>query len=295
MKRLFSRGIPGSGRLLAALFTLSVALPSRTLAADLVTETFNTNGEGSRYTSSTYVNGSDAFTRTDLYPYTSHAGPLTATPPQSAGYWATEDIDSTGNPLGNHGIVRLNSINVTGLNNLQVHVYFAQVADKFDLNDKIEVQAAFDGNRGGATLTSGNFTTIGRFIGDTVDQFGDGPMRQDVNLINLDGQVTDDGGSPVLSDTMTEYTFDIPAQGAWLSVQVRFEQNGGNEHLAFDHLRVTAPVAIEPFKIVFVEHSSTGVEVTFNTTPANSTASSMWTARPATRLAGRLSLTRWPG
>jgi hypothetical protein len=208
-------------------------------------EEFTTNGEGVRYTSSAFNAGAVSYFEHSLVnPHPNHDGPFTFTAPQGGGFWASESISNAGNPLTNHGIVRLLDLNSTGFSNLKVHLYLGQVASKFDLNDRIEIQYAFAGDGGGSNLTAGTYTTIGRFIGDTADVFIDGPMKLDSDLdgtVNGDG---DDAGSPTLTNTMSEFSFDIPVTGNTLSVQVRIQQNGGTEELAFDHIRVTGDFVI---------------------------------------------------
>ncbi|NNM28757.1 MAG: hypothetical protein HKO57_04505, partial [Akkermansiaceae bacterium] len=154
--------------------------------------------------------------------------------------------DSAGNPLGDHGILRLQNLDAAGLGNMQVSVFLAQTGNTFDLNDKIEVQYAFDGDIpvNPTDLATGTYTTIGRFVGDTVDQFGDGPLRLDSDLDGLVNGDPEDAGSPALGNTMAEYTFSIPATGSALSVQIRVEQDGGTEELAFDHIRVTGDAVV---------------------------------------------------
>ena len=219
------------------------------MAADLHTETFDTDGEGARYTSSMFNDtNSDFFERTDSNPHPNHNAPgfgvLTFTAPQSGGYWASEDISgAAGNSLGTHGIVRLNDLNVATQTNLEVSIYLAQTATRFDALDKIEVQYAFDGNSGGTNLGAGTYTTAGRFIGNLVDQFGDANMKLDSNLDGVVFNDPQDAASPELTTTMTEYTFAIPGSGTNLLVRVRIEQNGGTEELAFDHIRIGGDTA----------------------------------------------------
>ena len=109
--------------------------------ATLLTEDFDTDGEGTRYTSSAFDDGiSDFFERQTVNPDPRHAtgSGFVFTSPQSGAYWSSEDIDdgAPSNPLGDHGIVRLNDLAVSGFTNLEISVFFAQVDDRFDLNDK---------------------------------------------------------------------------------------------------------------------------------------------------------------
>ena len=82
----------------------------------------------------------------------------------------------------------------------------------------VEIQYALDAASGGGDLTAGTYTTVGRFVGDTADIFGNGPLTADVDL---DG--TADVGGDVLTSTMTAFAFPLPDGADILSVQVRVE------------------------------------------------------------------------
>lgn len=210
-------------------------------------EAFGTDGDGDRYTSNSFTDGQvtpqDFFERTDLNPHPGHTliGPFIFTAPQSGGYWVAEDIENADNKLGTHGIVRLPNLDATAKKDFQVSLYLAEHSAKLDPGDQIEIQAAFDANGGGTSLTSGNYTTIGRFIASGTDT----ALRQDSDL---DGTSSDpeDAASPDLTATMTPYTFDVPGTGSVLSVQIKITQNGGSEEIAFDHIEVTGTPFVPP-------------------------------------------------
>ncbi|MFT5853730.1 MAG: hypothetical protein ACI8XO_000971, partial [Verrucomicrobiales bacterium] len=205
-------------------------------------ENLDTDGEGERYTSSRFNGASEShFERTDSNPHPDHntGSGLTFVSPQTAGYWSSDDITSVANPLSDHGILRLQNLNSTGLTNLQVHLYLAERApNNSDLGDKIEIQYAVDGNTGGTDLTSGNYTTIGRFVPDAMG-IGTGPMKLDRDLDGATFGDGDDAPVATLGTTMTRYTFDVPVTGSTLSVQIRIQQDFVDEELAFDHIEVT--------------------------------------------------------
>lgn len=209
-------------------------------------EDFNTDGDGVRYTSNSFTDSNptpgDYFERTDLNPHPGHQNSYVFTAPQSGGYFAAEDIEASGtiNKLGNMGIVRLPDLAAAGLGDFQVSIYLADLFANTETGDRIEIQAAFDGSAG-TDLTSGSYTTVGRFVAAGSGQ----AFRQDSDL---DGVSSDpeDVGSPVLTPTMTKYTFDFPGTGTLLSVQVKITQNGGNEEFAFDHIEVTGSEQFPP-------------------------------------------------
>lgn len=210
-------------------------------------EDLNTDGEGVRYTSSTYRSGDDFFERSDVNPAPDHAASFAFNAPQGGGFWASEDVDSAGNPLGDHGILRLQNLDATGLSNIEVSLFLAEIAPNGEgPEDKIEIQYAFDGDIPGSPtdLSSGTYTTVGRFVPASPDQFTTGPMTLDSDLDAVVFGDPDDSGSPELTPTMTKYTFTIPAVGNTLSVQMRLQQNGGSEELAIDHIEVTGSAVV---------------------------------------------------
>ncbi len=201
-------------------------------------EDFDSDGDGTRYTSNSFTDGggtpSDYFERTDTNPHPGHPSAFTMTAPQGNGFWAAEDLTNAINKLTDQGIVRLPDLQTAGYTDLQVSLYLAQIAATLEASDQIEVQYAFDANRGGTDLNAGTYTTVGRFIGSGTNT----ALRQDSDL---DGSSSDaeDAASPTLSSTMTEYTFDLSGTGDWLSVQIKVTQDGGNEEFGFDHIQVT--------------------------------------------------------
>lgn len=219
------------------------------------TENFDTDGDGVRYTSNSFNEANaDYFERTDSNPHPGHAGgTYTFTPPQGAGHFAAEDVNAANNPLGvgQPGIVRLADLNSNGLGSLAVEVYLADLDNgtTFDGGEMIEVQVAFDGAAGGTNLSSGSYTTIGRFVAD-------GTMNAALRLdSNLDGSSTDpaDAASPTLNSTFTPYSFDILGSGTLLSVQVVVTDTSGNEEIAFDHITVSGVVAGDPPVLAAIE------------------------------------------
>ena len=219
------------------------------------TEDFETDGEGVRYLSNTHTDGSgDFFERHDFGTTNPHPGQAEAiVGVQGSFAWAGEDVDTSDNPLGSGqpGIVRIQDLDATGLTNLRVTVSLgvSQLAagTEWETTDFIRVQAAFDGNSGGAaggpnpTLTQGIYTTVGQFVGDGVT--GNGPVAD----VDLDG-LADVGGTQ-LDETMADFTFTIsgtnglPSTGSTLSVQIVAIVNGGNEEFVFDDIRVEGDVA----------------------------------------------------
>ncbi|WP_346861406.1 T9SS type A sorting domain-containing protein [uncultured Draconibacterium sp.] len=222
----------------------------------ILTEGFETDGEGTRYTSSTFFNctNNDYFVRTNSNPYIcSTAGFGNALlSVQGSYFWVSEDIESVDNPNATFSTLTLNSIDISSYSNVTVSLFMAVGQDatilRWEPNDKVEIQASIDGGT--------NYFTIGRFVGD--DTFG-GNLRRDTNL---DG--TADTGEPILTTTFTNYTFNAPAGGTSLLVRIYLDGHDGSEEFAFDQIVVQgdagppanfAPVlaAIESSTIVFSE------------------------------------------
>lgn len=153
--------------------------------------------------------------------------------------------------------MRLNNLNVSGKNNLKVRIFLAHTDDRFDNTDSIQIQYAFDGNSGGTNLSAGSYSTIGQFVGNGADLFADANLKLDRNLNGVTFNDLGDNPPAELSTTMTEYVFDIPVTGTQLSVQVRINENGGTEEIAFDHIRITGDLAAtDPPALAAIEGSA---------------------------------------
>ncbi|WP_167612477.1 PKD domain-containing protein [Maribellus sediminis] len=219
----------------------------------LLTEGFETDGEGSRYTSTTFSDctSSDYFLRTnDNGPFTScgsFGGVLLNV--QGSWFWVAEDIESTANPNATFSTLTLNPLNASGYSSITVSLYMAtgRTGTHWEWGDSIKIQTSWDG---------GSYTTIGQFVGD--GEFG-GFLRQD---INLDG-VADPGASDIPA-TFTNFTFNVPGIGTNLRVRVRLCGLDGSEEFAFDQIVVQgsstppsnyAPVlaSIESENLLFTE------------------------------------------
>ncbi|WP_347839978.1 T9SS type A sorting domain-containing protein [uncultured Draconibacterium sp.] len=233
------------------------ALLSSSAQTVLLTEDFETDGEGSRYTSSTFSNctNNDYFLRTNLNPYVcSTAGFGNAlTNVQGSYFWVSEDIESVDNPNGTFATLTLNPVNVSGYTNISVSAFLAEGrADgmRWETDDKVEIQVSWDG---------GSYQTIGRFVGDNA--FG-GYLREDTNLDGLA-----DGGASTVGLAFTNFTYSVLGGGTNLSVRIYLNAHDGTEELAFDQIIVRgdvgtpanyAPVlaSIESSAIVFTEGDS---------------------------------------
>ena len=221
----------------------------------LYSESFETDGEGTRYFSNTYNDcatfaNPDYFVRTNtnpvLPPSFCTAGFADAlTNLQGSWFWAGEDIRSNqAGPPGARppGEITTQNINVTSYNNLTVSLFIATSGNngtRWEWDDSINVHAS---------LNNGTFKTVGRFVGDA--QFG-GNLRQD---INLDG-IAD--GAVVSTTAFAKYTFNIPGTGTTLKVRFDFDQYGGSEESAIDLIEVKGNFVV-PVELLRFEAVKTG-------------------------------------
>ena len=223
--------------------------PAALAMTELVNEGFETDGEGTRYTSNSFSMGSDYFERT-MNPHPGQGGgaPGVFIPAIDGMYmWASEDVDGG---LGTtSAVVRLADLDVSMFMDFEIVVALAVTASqgtRFEDAtsghlDQVLIQYAFDSASGGTNLAAGSYTTIGRFAGSA--QFG-GFIQEDVDL----DTVADVGGA-ALTNIMTDYSYAIPAPASTptsISVQIVVDTNGGTEEISFDSIRVMATPAPEP-------------------------------------------------
>jgi hypothetical protein len=228
-------------------FIALLFMPMYAAALTLNLEDFESNGEGTRYTSNTFNNIGDFFERRTAPPNPTTGFNLALLNLQGSSFWASEDVKGPFGP-GVPGILRLNDLNVSAYTNLQVHLFLAtgRTDPRPENNDYIRIQYALDGNSGGTNLAAGTYTTIGQFVGDNPTNFVAGLMRQDTDL-NGDSHNAPDGGvSPVLTNTFVEYTFNVGATGSTLSAQIVLDQLGGSEEYAFDSISITGDLSAVP-------------------------------------------------
>ncbi len=199
----------------------------------ILTEDFETDGEGSRYVSTTFDDcaslTSDYFLRTNINPYSCTNGSFgeILTNVQGSYFWVSEDIDgAVGNSGGSTATLDLNPLNVAGYSGITISLYLAVgrsgVQTQWETDDFIKIQVNLDG---------GGFTTIGQFVGDAA--FG-GYLRQDADLNGVS-----DGGGSFLTNDFAKYTFNVPTTGSTLTVRILLEGHDGSEEFAFDHIEVS--------------------------------------------------------
>jgi hypothetical protein len=156
-------------------------------------------------------------------------------------FYAGEDMDDTGAPIGTpDGLatkeVAFSGINIVGALNLCFSGLFARGetdgcgASTYDDVDYIKVFYNVDG--AGEVLGlqfSANLTCNG-------DNFNE-PLQHDPNM---DGN-GDDGVA--LTEALTEFGFNIPVTGTSLALRIETSMSAGSEEIAFDYFRVFSDTA----------------------------------------------------
>jgi hypothetical protein len=239
--------IPGTGSTLDILISVSVnsgdeefAFDNLVVAGDpvgptaLLEETFETDGQGVRYTATTEFidTASDHWGRTDGNNISNVSGPYSGF--EGTTFWAAEDVDDPdGNGLETQTIL-FENINISGYTNLNFLGLFAAGnenglgANNYDAADQFRVDYRIDGD-GADPYTDGVCFAVENNAGDTTNE----PIGLDADC---DGE--SDGAGGRLGTAMAEHGFAIAGTGTTLDVLVTVSMNSGSEEVAFDHLRV---------------------------------------------------------
>lgn len=238
-----------------------------------VTEEFITDGEGTRYRSSTFggpgtAEPNDFFLRHDYgvnNPFTTggenqHADRTLLSiggDPHAEHAWAMEDTVDGGNPYPGmeDGVLRL--ANITGIPanhslitlSIEVAAIYSSSADQQDdmeTNHGLNVEYAWDSDiptnpiLNVANLALGNYTPVGSFRGQ-----GDITLASDPPIQTLPNTAIP------LTNQLQTFNFTIPKQGNTLSVQVKALHLQGGDELVFDNIRVVTAVP-EPSAFLFL-------------------------------------------
>ena len=197
----------------------------------LLQESFETDGEGSRYSSNTGNNSGDIWARTNLVPHPNHGG----TNQISSGgaldgsfYWVAEDLFSL---VGGNGFITLlNTANISGYSALNVQIAIAanrqgESTKRWERDDFLKVEYNID-NTGWnlAGFVAGNNPTSTVSTGDLA-----------VDTDNNTGTFGPYG--TVVTTSFQDFTFPITGTGSSMQVRVLVKSNG-TEELGFDNIRV---------------------------------------------------------
>lgn len=216
-----------SVNLMLLLALLGVAEAS---AATVWQESFETDGQGSRYTASTPFNdgASDHWNRTDGSDISNATGGYTAF--DGTYFWAAEDTDDNGGNGADEQTLEITGIDISSYTGLTFKGLFgagnenAAGASAYDSADYIQVAYSVDG---GAVTNGVCFAYENS--GDAYNE----PLGLDADC---DG-VADANGVNRLGTAMQEFSFAIP-DGSSLSLSIRVYMDSSSEEIAFDNLRI---------------------------------------------------------
>ena len=230
---LVNNGATGSGtssRQLAVIAALNAPVGLN------YTESFDTDGEGTRYFGNPFVSTSSltGFFRATTSPATANgttigSGNFTG---WSGGYWFGEGNDSPSNPTSPTSTVQLAPVNASGRSNIRFTIALGAAGNWL-------------GYQNGAN-PGDSFELFYRINGGTPVKFGafygvsgaSAPARQDTDLDRL----TPATGTQ-LTSALQDFTFTLPASAAVGNLDFLLVQAARAEsEIAFDNIRITAAV-----------------------------------------------------
>lgn len=213
---------------------------SATGQTTLLLETFETDGNGSRYTTSITEftdTGNDYFIRTDGADI---SGGVNYTNPQGSFFFGAQDIDGEGAMLPVS--LTISNIDISGYSNLIFSGFFAEDDDgsneDWDEGDYVRIFYAIDGGAEQNLLWFEN----------------DGSTFNSAPSIDTDFDGTGDG--TLLTDVFQEFTAAMGGTGSSLTIRIEFNLNSGDEDIAIDNLQVTGETGAptpQPGDIVITE------------------------------------------
>ncbi|MEM6596801.1 MAG: ExeM/NucH family extracellular endonuclease [Cyanobacteria bacterium P01_C01_bin.69] len=193
--------------------------------ATIFSESFETDGSGTRYITSTneFSDGSsDFFTRTDNSNIT---GAYSVTGADGSFYFAAQDID--GEVTDSQQTLTFSGIGISGFSNLGFSALFAE-DDSSDgnedwdaANDFVRVEYAIDG---------GVFQNLLAFENDGTT-FNTAPLQD----IDFDGV----GDGPEVTDTFSTFSNAIAGTGDSLDLRFTIDLDSGDEDIAIDNIQIT--------------------------------------------------------
>ena len=228
-------------------------LPFSISQTTLLTEDFETDGEGDRYTTNHFFDSCN-----DLFERSTNGGMfcLSNEPTNVSGvhYWAGEDTDVTS---GGTGILTLDPVTVSGYSlEMKVLLAVGRPNDfRFETDDELLFQYNMDG---------GGWNTFAAFYG-SFEGSGliNGDLTQDADFNGMG----DPGGLEIESSDFVDFTFSIPATGNSLQIRFVMGQNQGTEEIMLDNIRIIGnvplPVELSEFQVQPIEEDR--VRITWQT------------------------------
>ncbi|WP_417612586.1 T9SS type A sorting domain-containing protein [Owenweeksia hongkongensis] len=230
-------------RLLAVLLVCVIQTFAQTT---VFSESFETNGEVSRYNSNRGGACNDFFDRVSSTP-SCFAGPITGV--DGTWYFAGEDVDN-GTAGGGPGSVTFVNHSISGLSNLQLSFKFGTPRAGYEIDDVILVQYSIDG---------GSFTNAIVLQGNPINGTNSGPLKVDTDRNPTAAPPT--GADVPSSGTMSLYSYSIPGTGSNIVVKVVVDVDGGTEEIAFDLVKLEGTLAVN-FPPVLANIEGTAINYT---------------------------------
>ncbi|MGF1479145.1 MAG: endonuclease/exonuclease/phosphatase family protein [Cyanophyceae cyanobacterium] len=196
--------------------------------ATIFTESFETDGNGSRYTTSIpeFTDGSSDFlTRTDG---SNISGGYDVTGSDGSFYFAAQDIDGEGD--ASQQTLIFSEIDIANFTNLSFSALFAEDDssdgnEDWDAPDFVTVEYQVDG---------GGFLDLLAFENDG-STFNSAPLQD----TDFDG--TGDGTE--VTDTFATFSNTIDATGSTLDLRITFDLDSGDEDIAIDNIQLMGDAA----------------------------------------------------
>lgn len=216
----------------AAVSLLATGLTAQT--AEVWNESFETDGQGIRYTSSLEFNdgSSDHWGRTDGSNISNTSGAYSNM--DGTYFWAAEDVDDDGGNGNSEQDLTVVGIDISTYTNLNFSGLFAAGNQggvnnsEYDSTDYIRVQYQIDGGGYGDGMCFAWQPSL--TSGDTSNE----PLGLDADC---NGE--SDGAAGHLNTSLIKYDFNIAGTGSVLDIKILVKMNSGDEEIAFDDLTVS--------------------------------------------------------
>jgi hypothetical protein len=199
-------------------------------------EDFETDGEGLRYASDTWVNSGSClgFLRTNLNPYT--CTPVTIGNVSGSYYWYSEGTSNPANPNPTDiGTMTLAPVNASNYRSLRFNIRMATgQSAQWENDDFVKFYYRVNG---------GSWVLFSAFYGNGT-LAASGALQRDTDL---DGVADGGTGSLTLNSTMQNVDLALPpaVTGASVDFQILISSNGQEEFM-FDRINITGTQLVAP-------------------------------------------------
>ena len=217
---------------------MTAGLVSSAQAVDILVESFETDGQNTRYVASLPFNDgvNDHWNRTDGNDIANVTAAYSGV--DGTFFWAAEDVNDGGGNGQNPQTMEFTDINITGFNNLVFSGLFG---------------AGNANGAGGSNYDAGDFVRVEyRIDGSGADPYTAGvcfAFQNNGDLFNepfgLDADCDGEADTPFIQllPVMAAAGFNINATGNTLDLLISVAVDSGNEEFAFDNLKITGDVS----------------------------------------------------